>query len=162
MSLRRLVRTVALIDSASWEKLFASRPWKWAQTTGLLKSFQIGYRKVVHTNFWLRYDHFKILQFCIINDYLVTFYTNIGKTKRSTLVSLVCTWSLLIKIQPGKKPQSKKNLHGNEYGIFKHISYHRVFFDCGFFLGWIFTDKLLLANLIKDTVAFGFSRGAQM
>ena len=34
--------TVALIDSTSWKKAFVSRPWKFVQTTGLLKELQNG------------------------------------------------------------------------------------------------------------------------
>ena len=65
--------TVALTDSTNWKKVFVSRPWKLAQTTGLL--------------FWLRYGHFNILPFCIVKCYLVTFYnTNISKQKELFLV----------------------------------------------------------------------------
>ena len=81
-----LPNTVVLIYSTSWEKVFASRPWKLTQTTGLLKSFKMIYITRFILIFWLRYGHFKILPFCtsIINDYSVIFYnTNIGKTKRS-------------------------------------------------------------------------------
>ena len=62
--------------------VFVFRPWKLTQTTGLLKSFKMGYITGFILNFWLRYGHFNIIQFYITKGYLVTFYnTNIGKKK---------------------------------------------------------------------------------
>ena len=51
-----------------------SRPWKLAQTTGLLKSFKMSYRTRFILMFWLWYGHLKILPFYSITDYLVTLY----------------------------------------------------------------------------------------
>ena len=94
-----LIITVALITPLTG-KVFASRPWKLAQTTGLPKSFKPIYTRRFILNFWLRYGHFKIRPFCIINDNSVIF-CNINifvilifVNKSSVLCSLVGTTGL--------------------------------------------------------------------
>ena len=42
------------------KKVFVSRPWKLVQTTGLLKSFKMGYRTRSILNFWQSYGHLKM------------------------------------------------------------------------------------------------------
>jgi hypothetical protein len=63
----------------------------------------MSYRTRIILIFGLGYGHFKILTFRIIKDYSVTLYNiNIGKTKKSTLGSLVGTTSLPAKVNSEK------------------------------------------------------------
>jgi hypothetical protein len=54
------------------------------------------------------------------------------------------------KFNPEKKPQSKK-IDRVRFGIWFPVEHRRVFFDCGFFSGWIFVDKLQVPTKLPKT-----------
>ena len=75
--------TVSLIKSTNWKNSICLQTLKVDANDRSAQELQNGLYNGFILNFWLRYDHFNIIQFYITKDYLVTFYNNnIGKKPR--------------------------------------------------------------------------------
>jgi hypothetical protein len=90
-----------LIDSASWKKVFVSIPWKFVQTTGLLKRFKC-------LAIWIcRYYHISSNKIRT-SPQLGPRIAWIGNPHQQNCMVEVGTWSLYTKVHPEKNRNRKK------------------------------------------------------